>query len=167
MEHGGGGCGFGGADGDSMHAGGEADKSDLHPNGHLPGAGKPSGDDGREKPQKPWAALGEKRGAGRPIKRPRNTDHAIRRRREKMNINWKVRFRNKTWVAAFLACVLAFLYQVLGMLGIVPPVSEDMVTQLIGAALNILVAVGVVVDPTTAGTGDSAQAMTYQEPKKG
>lgn len=84
-----------------------------------------------------------------------------------MKINWKVRLKNKAWLAAFAACVLAFIYQVLGMLGIVPPVTQDMVTQLIGAALNTLVAVGVVVDPTTAGTGDSAQAMTYQEPKKG
>ena len=84
-----------------------------------------------------------------------------------MKINWKVRLKNKAWLAAFAACVLACIYQVLGMVGIVPPVTQDMVTQLIGAALNILVAVGVVVDPTTAGTGDSAQAMTYQEPKKG
>lgn len=84
-----------------------------------------------------------------------------------MKINWKVRLKNKAWLAAFAACVLAFIYQVLGMVDIVPPVTQDMVTQLIGAALNILVAVGVVVDPTTAGTGDSAQAMTYQEPKKG
>ena len=72
-----------------------------------------------------------------------------------MKINWKVRLKNKAWLAAFAACVLAFIYQVLGMVGIVPPVTQDMVT------------LGVVVDPTTAGTGDSAQAMTYQEPKKG
>ena len=83
-----------------------------------------------------------------------------------MKINWKVRFKNKTWLITFLLAILAFLYQVLGMFDIVPPVTEDMATQLIAAVVNILVALGVVIDPTTAGAGDSQQAMTYNEPKK-
>ena len=29
-----------------------------------------------------------------------------------MKINWKVRLKNKAWLAAFAACVLAFIYQV-------------------------------------------------------
>ena len=52
------------------------------------------------------------------------------------------------------------------MFDIVPPVTQDMATQLISAVINILVAIGVVIDPTTAGAGDSQQAMTYNEPKK-
>lgn len=83
-----------------------------------------------------------------------------------MKINWKVRFKNKTWLVTFLLAILAFLYQVLGMFDIVPPVTEDMATQLIAAVVNILVAVGVVIDPTTSGASDSQQAMTYNEPKK-
>ena len=83
-----------------------------------------------------------------------------------MKINWKVRFKNKTWLVTFLIAVLAFVYQILGMLDIVPPVTQDMATQLIAAAVNILVAIGVVIDPTTSGAGDSQQAMTYNEPKK-
>lgn len=83
-----------------------------------------------------------------------------------MRINWKVRFKNKTWLVTFLLAILAFLYQVLGMFDIVPPVTEDMATQLIAAVVNILVAVGVVIDPTTSGASDSQQAMTYNEPKK-
>ena len=83
-----------------------------------------------------------------------------------MRINWKVRFKNKTWLVTFLVAILAFLYQVLGMFDIVPPVTEDMATQLIAAVVNILVAVGVVIDPTTSGAGDSQQALTYNEPKK-
>ena len=79
-----------------------------------------------------------------------------------MKINWKVRFKNKTWLVTFLLAVLAFLYQVLGMFDIVPPVTEDMATQFISAVVNILVAVGVVIDPTTAGASDSEQALTYQ-----
>ena len=83
-----------------------------------------------------------------------------------MKINWKVRFKNKTWLVTFLLAILAFLYQVLGMFDIVPPVTEDMATQLIAAVVNILVAVGVVIDPTTSGAGDSQQALMYDEPKK-
>ena len=83
-----------------------------------------------------------------------------------MKINWKVRFKNKTWLVTFLLAILAFLYQVLGMFDIVPPVTEDMATQLIAAVVNILVAVGVVIDPTTSGASDSQQAMTYNKPKK-
>ena len=83
-----------------------------------------------------------------------------------MKINWKVRFKNKTWLVTFLLAILAFLYQVLGMFDIVPPVTEDMATQLIAAVVNILVAVGVVIDPTTSGASDSQQALKYDEPKK-
>ena len=83
-----------------------------------------------------------------------------------MKINWKVRFKNKTWLITFLLAVLAFIYQILGMFDIVPPVTQDMATQLIAAVINILVALGVVIDPTTSGAGDSQRAMTYDSPKK-
>ena len=83
-----------------------------------------------------------------------------------MKINWKVRFKNKTWLVTFLLAILAFIYQILGLLDIVPPVTQDMATQLIAAVVNILVAFGVVIDPTTVGASDSAQALNYNEPKK-
>lgn len=83
-----------------------------------------------------------------------------------MRINWKVRFKNKTWLIAFLAAIVAFVYQLLGMVGIVPAVSQDMVTQFIAAVINILVAIGVVIDPTTANISDSKEALNYTEPKK-
>ena len=77
-----------------------------------------------------------------------------------MRINWRVRFKNKTWLVSFLTVILAFVYQVLGMFGIVPAVTQDMAAQLAMAVINVLVAVGVVIDPTTAGAGDSDKAMT-------
>lgn len=83
-----------------------------------------------------------------------------------MRINWKVRLQNKTWLLAMVAAVLAFTYQLLGLLGITPAVSQDQISQLIGLAINVLVALGVVVDPTTSGMGDSSQALTYEKPKK-
>ena len=47
-----------------------------------------------------------------------------------MRINWRVRFKNKTWLVSFLTVILAFVYQVLGMFGIVPAVTQDMAAQL-------------------------------------
>lgn len=83
-----------------------------------------------------------------------------------MRINWRVRFKNKTWLVSFLTVILAFVYQVLGMFDIVPAVTQDMAAQLAMAVINILVAVGVVIDPTTAGAGDSDRAMTYERPER-
>lgn len=79
-------------------------------------------------------------------------------------VNWKVRLQNKTWLLAMSAAIVAFVYQVLGLCGIVPVVSQDQITQLIGIVMNIFVALGIVVDPTTKGVGDSDRALTYEEP---
>ena len=83
-----------------------------------------------------------------------------------MRINWQVRLRNKTWLLAMLAAIVAFAYQVLGLLDVVPAVSQDQITQLIGLLVNILVALGIVVDPTTAGVTDSTRAMQYDKPSE-
>ena len=55
-----------------------------------------------------------------------------------MKINWKVRFKNKTWLITFLIAVLAFVYQILGMFDVVTPVTQDMATQLIPLLLTYL-----------------------------
>lgn len=82
-------------------------------------------------------------------------------------INWKVRFKNKAWLLTMAVTVIAFVYQVLGLLGIVPAISQDQVTQLVTLVVNMLVCLGIVIDPTTAGVTDSKQAMSYNEPRKG
>lgn len=84
-----------------------------------------------------------------------------------MNINWILRLKNKATLTALIAAALAFGYQVAGIFGVVPPVSQDAVAQAAMLVVNLLVALGVVVDPTTAGVADSAQALGYQEPKGG
>lgn len=80
-------------------------------------------------------------------------------------INWTVRLRNKTWLASALALIVTFVYDLLAMLDVVPPVGEEWVMNLITTVLKLLGMLGVVVDPTTKGVGDSAQALTYTEPK--
>ena len=81
-----------------------------------------------------------------------------------MRINWKVRLQNKTWLLAMLAAIVAFVYQVLSLCNVVPTVSQDQVTQLIALIINILVALGIVVDPTTSGVTDSTRALHYDKP---
>nr|DAM53702.1 MAG TPA: holin [Caudoviricetes sp.] len=81
-----------------------------------------------------------------------------------MKINWTLRLQNKATLTALAATVLAFAYQLCGIFGIVPPVSQDSLLQLVGIVLNILVALGVVTDPTTSGLSDSARALGYDEP---
>lgn len=90
-----------------------------------------------------------------------------------MKINWKVRLRNPVfWVQVAVAVILPILAH----LGLE---WEDMTTWealggiLVDAVKNPVIVVAVivsvwnaVVDPTTAGIGDSAQALTYEEPKK-
>ena len=78
-----------------------------------------------------------------------------------MQINWKVRLRNKTWLASVLALVVSFVYDLLSMADVVPPLSEDWLMSLIQTILTLLTALGVVIDPTTDGAADSDRAMTY------
>lgn len=85
-----------------------------------------------------------------------------------MRINWKVRFKNKAFWLALVPALLLLAQQVLGVFGVTFDVAnvQEWLVNLIGAVFAILALFGVVVDPTTAGTCDSYQAMTYESPKK-
>lgn len=83
-----------------------------------------------------------------------------------MKINWKVRLRNKTWLAALIALVVSFAYDLLAMMEIVPAVDEAWVMSLVQTVLTVLAMLGVVIDPTTPGASDSERAMLYDEPGK-
>lgn len=83
-----------------------------------------------------------------------------------MKINWKLRLQNKTTLLAIVAAGIALVYQILGLIGVVPAVSQGAVEQTASMVINLLVLLGIVVDPTTAGTSDSEQAMEYSEPRK-
>jgi phi LC3 family holin len=79
-------------------------------------------------------------------------------------INWKVRFKNKVWLAAFIALIISFVYQVLAMFDIAPVITQDSVIQAANLVLMMLSAMGVLVDPTTTGITDSRRAMSYTKP---
>lgn len=78
-----------------------------------------------------------------------------------MKINWKARLKNKAFIITFVTLIVAFVYQALGLFDIVPSISEDSIVNVVTMLVNVLAAVGVLVDPTTDGVSDSARAMTY------
>lgn len=83
-----------------------------------------------------------------------------------MKINWKVRLRNRVWLTSMFSAVVSFAFTMLSMLDLCPAVTQDAILQAGSAVLFILTVLGVVADPTTAGVGDSAQALTYDVPRK-
>ena len=81
-----------------------------------------------------------------------------------MKINWKVRFRNKVWLGSFFSLIVGFVYSMLSMFDVFPEVTKNSVIELLNQVLTFLGLIGVLVDPTTAGLGDSERAMGYEEP---
>jgi phi LC3 family holin len=86
-------------------------------------------------------------------------------------INWKVRFKNRSWVMAFVAqlmIVAQMLLQGLNALGITDFQLTDSIQQSILTFINtvfiLLSLMGIVQDPTTKGMSDSERAKTYKEP---
>ena len=80
-------------------------------------------------------------------------------------MNWKLRLQNKTTLVTLIAALLALVYQVLGMFGVVPSVSEEQIMNIAMMIINLLCILGIVVDPTTKGITDSEQALKYDAPK--
>lgn len=83
-----------------------------------------------------------------------------------MKINFKLRLKNKTTLVTLITLVVTLIYQALGLFGVVPTVAQSEIINTLGILINILVVLGVVVDPTTDGISDSSNALNYDEPKK-
>ena len=81
-----------------------------------------------------------------------------------MKLNWKVRFRNKTWLSMFISLIVGFFFNMLKLFDIVPAVTENLIMNIVGQVLTFLGLIGVLVDPTTVGVSDSLRAMGYDEP---
>ena len=81
-----------------------------------------------------------------------------------MKINWKVRFKNKIWLGSFLGLIVSFAYSMLGLFEVFPVVTRNSILEILNQILTFLGLIGVLVDPTTAGLGDSERAMGYAEP---
>ena len=83
-------------------------------------------------------------------------------------INWKVRIGNKTFWLTIVPALALLVQVVAAVFGITIDLTDTVakLVDVINAVFAVLVIMGVVVDPTTAGVSDSAQAMTYTAPYK-
>ena len=81
-----------------------------------------------------------------------------------MKINWKLRLKNKTTLAAIFSATVVFGYSVATALGVTPDVDQATIINGGMAVLTVLAALGVIIDPTTQGINDSDRAMSYDEP---
>ena len=71
---------------------------------------------------------------------------------------------NKVWLGSFLSLIVSFVYSLLGLFDVFPEVTQNNVLEMMNQVLKFLGLIGVLVDPTTAGLGDSDRAMEYAEP---
>lgn len=85
-----------------------------------------------------------------------------------MNINWKVRVKNKVFWVTIIPLALLLVQQVCAIFGVTLDVSgiQEQLVAIVGTVFAILAILGVTVDMTTEGIGDSARALGYDEPYK-
>lgn len=84
------------------------------------------------------------------------------------NINWTVRIKNKNFWLAIIPAILLLVQVVGNVFGFALDLGDlgNKLLEVVNALFAVLAILGIVTDPTTAGVGDSAQAMTYTTPKK-
>ncbi len=83
-------------------------------------------------------------------------------------INWKVRLKNKTFWLALIPAILVLIQVILALFGVSFNITDlqEKLLAVVNAAFVLLTVLGIVVDPTTKGVQDSAQARTYTDPKE-
>lgn len=84
------------------------------------------------------------------------------------NINWTVRIKNKNFWLAVIPAVLLLVQTVAAVFGYTLDLGDigNRLIAVVNAVFGVLVVLGVVVDPTTAGISDSKQARGYNFPKE-
>ena len=81
-----------------------------------------------------------------------------------MKINWKVRFKNPTWLTMFISLIVGFTFNILRMFDVVPKFTQNQIMEIVSQILTFLGLFGVIVDPTTEGLSDSNRALGYAKP---
>lgn len=83
-----------------------------------------------------------------------------------MNINWNVRMKNKQFWLSVIPAIALVVQAVAAVFGFTLDFSTlvGKLLAVVDAVFALLVILGIVVDPTTAGVSDSVRAMGYDEP---
>ena len=82
--------------------------------------------------------------------------------------NWNVRLRNKRFVLGLVSALILVVQAVAKVFGLHLNLDNfsNNIVDVINSVFAVLVILNVVSDPTTAGFGDSEQALTYNKPKE-
>ena len=85
-----------------------------------------------------------------------------------MKINLTVRLKNKVFWLTIIPAILILVQAVANVFGLVIDLGDlgNKLLDVVESVFIILAILGVVTDPTTAGIGDSVQALDYDTPKK-
>ncbi|MFR5889353.1 MAG: phage holin [Oscillospiraceae bacterium] len=83
-------------------------------------------------------------------------------------INWKVRLASKAFWVAIIPALLLLVQAIAAVFGYTLALDgiEARLLDLVNAVFAVLVILGIVNDPTTAGLSDSKLAMSYTKPKE-
>lgn len=83
-------------------------------------------------------------------------------------INWTVRLKSKTFWLTVIPALLLLVQVVAAVFGFELDLGDlgNKLLAVVNALFSVLTILGIVTDPTTAGVSDSAQALTYTEPKE-
>lgn len=81
------------------------------------------------------------------------------------NINWKVRFKKKSFWVAIVSAIVLFVNNITQALGLNYTEQLEQFSDGINGLLAVLVTFGVINDPTTKGMKDSGIAQTYSKPR--
>lgn len=83
-----------------------------------------------------------------------------------MEINWKVRLKNKAFWVAIIPAMLLVIQTVAALFGFTLDLGDlgNKLLAVVNAVFSVLVIIGVITDPTTEGISDSDRAMLYEEP---
>lgn len=83
-----------------------------------------------------------------------------------MKINWGVRVRNKSFWTALIPALALLGQAIASLFGFTIDLGtlSGKLLGVVDAVFAVLVILGIVVDPTTKGVGDSDRALTYERP---
>lgn len=84
-----------------------------------------------------------------------------------MDINWKVRIKNKAFWIALIPAVALLVQAVVAVFGYTLDLSSigGKLLAVVESFFVVLTIIGVVNDPTTKGLSDSARALEYEDPR--